>query len=101
MLLTWTTEFIQTALSTLNEQERSAIHLTTELNGGKNPGPVRLKKLGFENLEEYCATLQIARDKLKRWFAVWGIHRLTDLEFAEPGCSAEGKIQKAARARKT
>jgi hypothetical protein len=96
MILTWTSEFITTALSTLTEEERAAIHLTTDLSGAARPGPARLKKFGFGSVHEYCTALETARPKLKNWFAVWGIHKLGDLDFVEPGRSAEGRIQKMA-----
>jgi len=98
MLLTWTPEFIHTALSTLTEQERSAIHLASD--GARKAGTVQLRKGGFASTQQYAAALEIARAKLKRWFAAWGISNIDDLPFVEPGCSTEGRIQRAAKGRK-
>ncbi len=101
MILTWTPEFIETALSTLTDQERSAIHLATDLSGTTRPSPPRIKKVGFADRDDYLVTLEAARAKLKRWFAVWGIHTVADLDFVEPGASSDGRIQRAAKRRST
>lgn len=80
-------------MSTLTQHQRAAIDLM--INGAK-PGPVRLEKFGFDNLDQYSTALETARSRLRNWFAVWGIHKIGDLDFVEPGCSAEGRIQKRA-----
>src|ERR1022692_1171029 len=81
MILTWTPEFIDAALSTLTEEQRAAIHLASDLNGAARLGPVRLKRFGFSSIGEYSTALETARARLSNWFAVWGIHKLGDLDF--------------------
>jgi hypothetical protein len=100
MFLNWTPDLIQTALSTLTDQQRSAIHLAAHLGDASRPGPVRIKTFGFESCNVYLTALETARAKLKNWFAVWGIHKIDDLDFVEPGCSVGGRIQRAAKKEK-
>ena len=101
MILTWTPEFLDTALSTLTEQQQAAIHLATDVGSIAKPGTVRLKTFGFSSFEEYSTALEKARAKLRAWFATWGIRKMDDLDCVQRGSSSEGRIQeKAAMGRK-
>jgi hypothetical protein len=98
MIFAWTTELIEECLTLLTPQQRTALNCFLSLSRNqKKPGPVRLKKYGFTNLQEYEAHLQSARESAIGHFAEKGIRRVDDVAFPEPDRSTEGRIQHAAR----
>ena len=98
MIFTWTPDLITAALDVLTDQQRAALECLTSLSKGQEkPGPTRLKKHGFRNLDEYETNLEAAREIAIAHFAELGIRRMDDLAFVEPDRSTEGRIQKVVR----
>jgi len=98
MIFAWTPDLIDSAVGMLTDQQRSALDCFVSLSKGQDkPGPVRLKKHGFADLDEYKANLASAREIAKAHFADLGIRHVDDLAFVEPDRSTEGRIQKAVR----
>lgn len=90
MIFAWTPEVIAESLSALNPKQRAALELSLSES---NVGPARLKKSGFSDAEEFWKALESARSHVKTYFAIRGIHKVGDLEFAQQGRSNEGRIQ--------
>ena len=98
MIFAWTPELIDGALGTLTDQQRAALDCLQSLSKNQEkPGPTRLKKYGFKDLDDYERNLAAARETAKAHFAELGIRRMDDLSFTEPNHSTEGRIQKAMR----
>lgn len=96
MLFTWTPDLINESLGTLTDKQRAALDCFLSLSKNQTkPGPVRMKKYGFTDLDDYDRTLASARETAMAHFAEPGIHHLSDLSFTEPNRSTEGRIQKA------
>jgi hypothetical protein len=94
MLLNWSLDFLNAVMSTLTDEQRAALHLAAETTGSTKPSGQRLKKAGFASLADYTTALEAARAKAKGFMSVWGITGINSLDFAQPGQSAEGRIQK-------
>jgi hypothetical protein len=98
MIFNWTPEFINASLVSLTAKQRAALDCLLSLSKSMTrPGPARLKKYSFQNLDEYEANLQTAREIAIAHFAEKGIRHVDDLSFPEADRSTEGRIQKAAQ----
>ncbi len=96
MIFAWTPELLTAAMTGLNPKERAALDLLQSTATAANPGPVRLRRFGFERRHDYEAALESAKMRVKRYFEVRGIRRVSDLDFMEPGRSVEARIQQRA-----
>ena len=98
MLFNWTPDLIATALDVLTEHERAALECLLSFSRNQTkPGPVRLTKYGFKNLDDYERNLKTARKKAGAYFADMGIRHVDDLSFPESDRSTEGRMQVAAK----
>ncbi len=101
MLFNWNPALVDGALAVLTDPERRAIDCLMSLNKGKKkPGPVRLRRYGFDSLEDYEVAVAAVREHMKEHFAGLGIKRVDDLKFEEPRLSTEGRLKAAAALRK-
>ena len=83
MLYHWS-QLLNTALGTLDPLERSALSLKTKLLRNQvAPGPKRLLDNGFMSREQYFEVLTSATGKVKTYFAIMGVHHITDLSVGD------------------
>ena len=98
MIFSWTPDLIADALGSLTDRQRAALDCFMSLSKGQErPGPTRLKKHGFDDIDDYEENLGSAREIAIAHFAKQGIKHVDDLIFPEPDRSTEGRIQKAVR----
>jgi hypothetical protein len=98
MIFNWNPTLIQESLTGLTNQQRAALDCVMSLSKKMTkPGAVRLRRFGFDSLEEYEDALSTAREHVRQYFAGLGISRVEDLPFEEQGRSTEARLQSAAR----
>jgi hypothetical protein len=96
MLFNWNPKLINDSLAGLTAQERAALDCLMSLTKNMTkPGAVRLKRFGFDTLDEYEARLSSAREHVRQYFAGLGISRVEDLPFEEQGRSTDARLQSA------
>jgi hypothetical protein len=95
----WQPELLDEALSTLTPVERNALLVSTTI---KTPKCLKnLSRNGFDSLAAFETALESAKSKARTKLAELGINHFHDLDFEEPGTSAEGKLLRSMKGRST
>ena len=96
MIFNWNPTLIHDFLTGLTDRQRAALDCLMSLTKNvTRPGAVRLRRFGFDSLEEYEESLSTARDHVRQYLSGLGINQVDDLPFEEQGRSTEARLQRA------